>query len=80
MITSSLVIHSKPNEFETVKNKLSENVQIEIIDSMENKIAVVLETESTEEAVNITNYIRTLEGVAGLEVASHFFEDESLDN
>lgn len=80
MITSSLVIHARPNEFNSVKNMLSENTQIEIVDSMENKIAVVLETESTADAVNITNDIRAAVGVAGVQIASHFFEDESPEN
>jgi len=80
MITSSLVIHAKSEVFDNVKNKLAEYEHIEVIDSIENKIAVVLETKSTEDAVNISNYIRSMDGVSGLEVTSHFFEDESLNN
>ena len=44
----------------------------------DNGFAVVLETESTDAAAMLTEQIRSVEGVTGVELVAHFFEEEVL--
>lgn len=44
----------------------------------EHKFAVVLETDSTDSAAELTETIRSIEGVTGVELVAHFFEEEVL--
>ncbi len=75
-VVSSILVHAEAKDFATVEKKIASVPQMEIIETAENKLAVVLETESTEYAVGLWEDIRRLDGVTGVEIISHFFEDE----
>lgn len=47
---------------------------------LHHKLAVVLETSSSESAADLTERIRSMEGVTAVDLVAHFFEDEVLDN
>ncbi len=76
-VVSSILVHADADNFTQVKEKIASVPQMEIIETAENKLAVVLETESTEYAVGLCEDIRSLKGVSGVEIISHFFEDEN---
>ncbi len=76
-VVSSILVHADADNFAIVKEKIALVPQMEIIETDENKLAVVLETVSTEYAVGLCEDIRRLEGVSGVEIISHFFEDEN---
>ena len=76
-VVSSILVHADAANFATVQKKIAAVPQMEIIETAENKLAVVLETESTEYAVGLCEDIRSLEGVSGVEIISHFFENEN---
>ena len=79
MVISSWVIHSSESLFETIKARVIAIPNIEIVDDREFKLATVIETESTEEAADLADRVRAMEGVTALDIVSHFFEDEVLD-
>jgi len=76
LVISSLVISSEPAEYESVCSSVEKIPGTEIVEKQNSKMAVVLETASTEEAVAVTSEVRTLPGVISVELISHFFEDE----
>ena len=76
-VVSSILVHANAENFDTIQKKIALVPQMEIIDTAENKLAVVLETVSTEYAVGLCEDIRALEGVNGVEIISHFFEEEN---
>jgi len=76
-VVSSILVHADAENFAMVKEKIASVPQMEIVETAENKLAVVLDTESTEYAVGLCEDIRRLDGVSGVEIISHFFEDEN---
>ncbi len=80
MVISSLVIHCSAAQFAFVKNKICKMEHIDIVETHASKLAVVLETENTEDAVLLSDTIRGLDGVIDMELVAHFFEEEVLEN
>ncbi len=78
MVISSWVIHSSDSFLEEIKSKLAVISNIEVTEEREFKLAVVIETTTTEEAADLANQVRGFEGVTGLDIVSHFFEEEVL--
>jgi len=78
MVISSWVIHSSESLFETIKAGIIAMPNIEIVDEREFKLATVIETESTDEAADLADRVRAMQGVSALDIVSHFFEDEVL--
>jgi len=76
-VVSSILVHTEARDFTKVQEKIASVPQMEIIETAENKLAVVLETVSTEYAVGLCEDIRALNGVTGVEIISHFFENET---
>ncbi len=76
MVISSLVISSSPTAFDAVCDSIGKMPKIEIVEKQDSKLAIVLETDSTEEAVTIASEIQSLDGILNVELVSHFFEDE----
>jgi len=76
MVISSLVIHCSPSHFAEVKEHLETMPNVEVVESRDAKLAVVLDTESTDEAVVLGEHITLMPGVIDLELVAHFFEDE----
>jgi len=72
VVISSLVVHTRGSHTDAVGGA--------IVKSSGHKFAVVLETASTEDAAALTERIQTTEGVTGIELVAHFFEDEVLDS
>ncbi|MCK5126062.1 MAG: chaperone NapD [candidate division Zixibacteria bacterium] len=79
MVISSWVIHSSESLFDKIKTNLTAIPNIEITDEQDFKLAAVIETKSTAEAADLASHVRGMEGVNGLDIVSHFFEDETLD-
>ncbi|MFQ5602429.1 MAG: chaperone NapD [bacterium] len=80
MVIASLLIHCRSEFLENVIAEIQGQPGIEIVDHRHSKIALVLETETTEQAVAISDEIRATPGVSNLELLAHFFEDEVQEN
>lgn len=76
MVISSLVIRSKHELLSSVKAEIEKLPNTEVVEAVENKFAVVLETETTEAAADLANNIQSINGVTAVQLISHFFEDE----
>ncbi len=79
MVTSSLLIQAASNAVASVQKQIDTFEGIEIVRAMDCRMAVVLESESTREAAAQAEALRSLDGVQGVELVSHFFEDEAFD-
>jgi len=80
VVISSLVVHTRGGHTDAVGGAIRALDNAEIVKSSGHKFAVVLETASTEDAAALTERIQTTEGVTGIELVAHFFEDEVLDS
>jgi nitrate reductase NapAB chaperone NapD len=78
LVVSSILVHAERGEFETVAGHIQNITEAEIVETRQSKLAVVLQTESTADAVRITSELRSFPGINGVEMVSHFFEDEVL--
>ncbi len=67
-----------PPFYESVKEEIKLIPEAEIVFTKESKLAVVLETETTDLAAGIAEEIRIMVGVLSLELVAHFFEDEVI--
>ena len=79
MVVSSILVHAEQGQFEIVEGHIQNITEAEIVKTRQSKLAVVLQTESTADAVRITSDLRSFPGINGVELVSHFFEDEVLD-
>jgi nitrate reductase NapAB chaperone NapD len=79
-VVSSLVVSTHEGLSESIANVISALDGVEIVKAQGGKFAVVLETESIESAVELTERIRNTEGVAGVKLVAHFFEHEVADD
>ena len=80
VVISSLVVDTRGGSTDAVGEAIRALDSAEIVEASGHKFAVVLETASTEDAADLTEKIRATEGVTGIELVAHFFEDEVLDN
>ncbi|KAA3596783.1 MAG: hypothetical protein DWQ06_14650 [Calditrichaeota bacterium] len=78
MVISSIVMNCYPPFYESVKEQIKLIPEAEIVFTKESKLAVVLETETTDLAAGIAEEIRVMVGVLSLELVAHFFEDEVI--
>ncbi len=77
MVISALLVNMVPDKMEKVKTELLtvDGLKINsIIDDY--KIVVVLESENVEDEVEISKYISKIDGVLGINLAYHHFDDE----
>ena len=77
MVISALLVNIGPDRMEKVKAELLtiDGLKINsIIDDY--KILVVLESENVEDEVEISKYIAKIDGVLGINLAYHHFDDE----
>ena len=77
-VISSLVVHTRSEDGNGVADAIRALDSAEIVKAIDNKLAVVLETKTTEDAAALTERIQSTEGVTGIELVAHFFEDEVL--
>ncbi len=77
MVISSLLIKSDCDSPEVLAAVMNAIEGVEVTETREKNFAIVLETESTQEAVAITARLEALPGVVNLQLVSHFFEDEA---
>ena len=77
MVISALLVNVIPDKVEKVRAELStiKGLQINsIIDDY--KMVVLLESENVEDEVEISGYIAKMDGVLGINLAYHHFDDE----
>ncbi|RMD48697.1 MAG: hypothetical protein D6830_06370, partial [Ignavibacteria bacterium] len=60
--------------------KINEFPQVTLLEKNENKYAALIEADSTDYSAYICEQIRSLQFVEDLEIISHFFEEEVLNN
>jgi nitrate reductase NapAB chaperone NapD len=80
IVVASLVVHARPEHAREVRKDVCSLHGASVVMAHENKFAVVLETESTESAADMTERIRTMNGVTSVELVAHFFEEEVQGN
>ena len=79
-VVSSLVVQARRADSAEVEAAILSMDGASIAEKIDNKFAVVLETESTDSAAGLTERIRAIDGVTGVELVAHFFEEEVLDD
>jgi nitrate reductase NapAB chaperone NapD len=78
-VVSSLVVHTRQDGTADVARAISALEGATVAEEYHHTFAVVLETTSTESAADLTERIRSIDGVTGVELVAHFFEEEVLD-
>ena len=79
-VISSIVVSARPGEYGSVCKAIEALPWATVVTERNFKLAVVLETESTDSSAALAEKIRSIEGVAGVELVAHFFEEEVLDD
>ncbi len=80
MVIASIVVNCTSDQFEEIKKWIGKKNELEIVQTMDQKIAVVIEADSTESVAVISEEINSLNGVTSVEIVSHFFEDEIFNS
>jgi nitrate reductase NapAB chaperone NapD len=78
LVVSSLILSVVSTHLNNTLSRLESDCHIEVLESDEQRIAVLLETESTESAADLTREFSSWPGVSTVELVAHFFEDEIL--
>ncbi|UCH84441.1 MAG: chaperone NapD [Candidatus Latescibacterota bacterium] len=78
-IISSIVVDTKPDACAEIRKTIESMPGADIAAGHESKLAVVLETDSSESAAALAEKIRSIKGVTGVQLVAHFFEDETRD-
>lgn len=76
VVVSSLVVHCRTAHTPDVEDAIQTLAGTTIAMTKDDKLAVVLETNSTESALLLADRIRSLAGVTSVELVAHFFEEE----
>jgi nitrate reductase NapAB chaperone NapD len=79
LIVSSIVVHTKTDEYSEICKTIESMPGANVAAGHDSKLAVVLETDSTESAADLAENIRSIEGVTSVQLVAHFFEDETRD-
>jgi len=79
LIVSSVVVHAKTDECSEIRKTIESMPGANIAAGHDSKLAVVLETDSTESAAALAENIRSIKGVTSVQLVAHFFEDETRD-
>ena len=77
VIVSSIVVDTKPDECAEIRKTIESMPEANVAAGHESKLAVVLETDSTESAASLAENIRSIKGVTSVQLVAHFFEDET---
>ncbi len=77
MVFSSLVIHTQPQSASGVEQLINGFDQAEIVEKSESGFAVLLQTDSTDEAAGITSILTDSPGILSVQLVAHFFEEET---
>jgi len=76
VVISSIVVQSRSDRSRFVEQAILDCDGATIASKQDHKFAVVLEAESSESLALKTELIRSIEGVTGVELVAHFFEEE----
>jgi len=77
MVISALLVNIVPDRMEQVKAELLKIDGLKINSIIDDyKMVVVLESENVEDEVEISKYIAEIDGVLGINLAYHHFDDE----
>ncbi len=80
MVVSGLLINTVPEKLEQVKKELGAINGLEIHSIIDDyKIVVVVESETVEDEIAISGKIAKMDGVLGINLAYHHFEDQAMD-
>lgn len=80
MVVSGLLIKTRPEELEQVKKELSAINGLEIQNIIDDyKIVVVIKSETVEDEIEISKEIAKMNGVLGINLAYHHFEDDTVN-
>lgn len=80
VVVASIVVHARPGRASDVREDVCALRGASVVMEHEHKLAVVLETQTTESAADMTERIRAIDGVTGVELVAHFFEEEVQGN
>ncbi len=76
VVFSSIIVQSRSDRSQTVEQAILDCEGATIATKQDHKFAVVLEAVSSQELVSKTEMIRSIDGVTGVELVAHFFEEE----
>ncbi len=81
MVVSGLLVNTLPEKLEQVKKNLGTMKGVEINSVVDNyKIVVIIESKTVEDEVAISKEIARMDGVLGINLAYHHFEENETDN
>ncbi len=77
MVISGLLVNTLPEKLDQVKKELSGIRGVEINSVVDDyRIVVVMEAESVEREIAVSNHIAGMDGVLSVNLAYHNFEEE----
>ena len=81
MVVSGLVLNTLPEKLEQVKKYLGTMKGVEINSVVDNyKIIVIIESKTVEDEVAVSKEIAAMDGVLGINLAYHHFEENEADD
>ena len=80
MVVSALLVNIVPDKMEKVKSELLSIHGLSVNSIIDDyKIVIVVESDNVEDEVEISKYIAKIDGVLGINLAYHHFDDEEED-
>ncbi|MDH4027380.1 MAG: chaperone NapD [Nitrospirota bacterium] len=77
MVISGLLVNTVPEKMERIKNELSSMKGVEVNSVIDDyKIVVVVECGNVSEEVEISKQISKMDGVLGVNLAYHHFDED----
>ena len=80
VVISSFVVQTRGDRTLSIGEAIRDCEGATIVTEHEHKFAVVLEAASSEALASKTDQIRSIEGVTGVRLVAHFFEEEISDD
>ncbi len=81
MVVSGLLVNTLPEKLAQVKKNLGTMKGVEINSVVDGyRIIVIVESKTVEDEVDISKAIAEMDGVLGINLAYHHFEDNEADD
>jgi nitrate reductase NapAB chaperone NapD len=74
MVVSGLLVNIYPEELEQVKKELHNIVGLKISDETDDRLVVILQSETDDDEIATSKKIAMMDGVISVKVAYHHFE------
>lgn len=79
MVYSSVLVSVESDKIFEIITELRNFKGVDVLDNKDGKVALVIESDNTEGLASIAEEIRQIENITGVEIISHFFEEEAFN-